>query len=112
MHVAWRFHHCSPKWAANVELLRLRGADLVARGAFLNLQDHGDPVWYRGIKLRELGPDEKLDRTPVTPATISAEALKIEKEKLQRILDRRKQQKTRPRKNPQLTDLGAVPPLE
>ncbi len=74
--------YADPRWAAEVELLRKRGAKLADRGAFLNLQDHGDPVWYRGIKLREVSETEKLDRTPVKQAEISAEALKIEQEKL------------------------------
>ncbi len=84
------FDYSDPKWADNVEMLRKRGADLAARGAFLMLQDHGDPVWYRGIKLRTLGADEQLDRTPVTPTKIPEDVLKAEQEKLDRILERRK----------------------
>jgi hypothetical protein len=83
------FDYADPKDADNVELLRLRGGDLRARGAYLSLQDHGDPVWYRGIKLRALGPDDQLDRTPVTPQPIPEEVLKEEKKKLERILNRR-----------------------
>jgi hypothetical protein len=74
------FDYSDPKWAKEVELLRQRGADLASRGAHLHLQDHGDPVWYRGIKLRIVPRSEKLDRTPVTPAAIPAEALKKEQE--------------------------------
>ncbi|NQT17021.1 MAG: DUF1080 domain-containing protein, partial [Planctomycetes bacterium] len=36
------FDYADPKYAENVELLRLRGGDLRARGAQLSLQDHGD----------------------------------------------------------------------
>jgi hypothetical protein len=78
------FDYSDPKWKFEVELLRVRGADLSKRGAHLNMQDHGDPVWYRGIKMRTLSKDEKLDRTPVTPATIPEEALKKEQEILKR----------------------------
>ncbi len=85
------FDYTDPKWKFNVELLRLRGADLAARGGALFFQDHGDPVWYRGVRMRTLGPDDKLDRTPVTPATISPEVLAAEKKKLEGILERRKQ---------------------
>jgi hypothetical protein len=87
------FDYADPKYAHHVELLRLRGGNLADRGANLHLQDHGDPVWYRGIKLRTLGKDDRLDRTPVTPQTISEEALKIEQEKLERILKTRAKRK-------------------
>lgn len=86
------FDYTDEKWKWNVDLLRKRGANLAARGANLSLQDHGDPVWYRGIKLRTLGADNKLDRSPVTPAKIPTKVLEAEAKKLQGILDRRKKQ--------------------
>lgn len=84
------FDYTDPRWDDNVEMLRLRGADLADRGANLHLQDHGDPVWYRGIKLRELETDDELDRTPVEPAKIAPEVLEAEKKKLEHILKIRK----------------------
>ncbi len=84
------FDYADPKWAANVEMLRKRGGNLADRGAYLSLQDHGDPVWYRGLKLRALGPDDQLDRTPVTPQEIPPEVLAEEQKKLQRIIERRR----------------------
>jgi hypothetical protein len=93
------FDYTDPKYADNVELLRLRGANLADRGAYLHLQDHGDPVWYRGIKLRQLGPDDQLDLTPVTPEPIPEDVLKVEQEKLERIIKNR-QKRSNPKKQP------------
>lgn len=78
-----------PRWSFNVEMLRQRGGDLEARGANLNLQDHGDPVWYRNIRLRRLADDDQIDQTPVTPAEISADVLEAERKKLAGIVKRR-----------------------
>ena len=83
------FDYTDPKCAFEVDLLRKRGGKLEARGAYLSLQDHGDPVWYRGIKLREIPKDEQIDRTPVTPATVPEEVLKAEQKKLEGIMKRR-----------------------
>ena len=88
------FDYADPKWADNVEMLRQRGGNLADRGAYLSLQDHGDPVWFRSLKLRTLGLDDQLDRTPVTPQAIPEKVLADEKEKLRRIVERRKKQAT------------------
>ena len=78
-----------PKWSWHVALLANRGGDLTARGAHLTLQDHGDPVWYRGLKLRSLRPDEILDMSSVTPAVIPDAVLAAEQRQLQRIMEHR-----------------------
>lgn len=87
------FDYADPRWKFNVDMLNQRGGDLTARGAKLSLQDHGDPVWYRGIKLRQLEPDDQLDRTPIEPGKIPDDVLKAEAEKLRGIVERRQQQK-------------------
>ena len=71
-------------------MLEKRGAKLAARGANLSLQDHGDPVWYRAIKLRKLPADEKLNMDEVNPAKIADEVLEAERKKLEGIVNRRK----------------------
>ena len=86
------FDYSEPKWAWNVELLRQRGADLAARGAFLKLQDHRDPIWYRGIKLRPLEPNDTLDRSSVIPAKIPEAVLRAEQKKLEAAIKYREQQ--------------------
>ena len=86
------FDYTDPDYKFNVDLLMARGGDLKSRGAYLSLQDHGDPVWYRAIKWRALDDSVELDRSPVTPAEIPAQILAAEKKKLEGILARRKQQ--------------------
>ena len=78
------FDYTDPKYAERVEMLRVRGADLTARGGYFYVQDHGDPVWYRNIKMRSLAANEKIDHSPVTPQTISTDVLRTEQKKLER----------------------------
>ena len=77
------FDYSEAKWTWNVELLRQRGADLATRGAFLKLQDHRDPIWYRGIRLRLLEASDTLDRSSVIPAKIPEAVLRAEQKKLE-----------------------------
>ncbi len=93
------FDYDDPQWAWNVALLKNRGAELVDRGAQLSLQDHGDPVWYRGIKLRELSADDAIDQSPVAPAEIPHEAMAEEQIKLQRIMAGRARQQQNQRRS-------------
>jgi hypothetical protein len=84
------FDYSDSKWKFNIDMLEQRGAKLPARGAHLSLQDHGDPVWYRAIKLRSLSADEKLDMKEVEPAKIADDVLEAERKKLEGIVNRRK----------------------
>lgn len=77
--------YADPARSDEVLLLKRRGGDLASRGAMLNLQDHGDPVWYRSLRWRVVPADEQLDRTPVTPAAIPEAARQRELEYIQRI---------------------------
>ncbi len=84
------FDYTDPRWAKEIELLRIRGANLAARGAFLRLQDHGADVWFRHLRLRTIPADEKLARFPFTPMAIPAEALKKEQARVEQMLKAKK----------------------
>ncbi len=84
-----------PRWASNVEMLKQRGGNLEARGANLSLQDHGDAVWYRNIRLKELHATDSVDMQAVKPAELAPEVLEAEKKKLAGIVKRREDAKKR-----------------
>ena len=46
--------YTDPSLAELVERLRKRGGEVADRGRFLHLQDHGDKVWYRGLRMRAI----------------------------------------------------------
>ena len=85
------FDYTDERWAFNLDLLEKRGAKLTSRGGQLSLQDHGDPVWYRNITLREISAEENISHKTVTPEKIKPEVLEAERIKLNGILERRKQ---------------------
>jgi hypothetical protein len=83
------FDYTDPRWADEVGILRIRGADLAARGAYLRLQDHGADVWFRSLRWRTIPPDEELVRSELTPLAIPEEARRQELERIQRMLKQR-----------------------
>jgi hypothetical protein len=86
------FDYANPMWKDNVTLLKLRGGDLAARGAHLNLQDHGDPVWYRFIRMRTIPDGEQLVSENIKPQELTLEQQAAEKKKLDGIVERRERQ--------------------
>lgn len=80
------FDYTDPRWEEAVELLRLRGADLTARGGNLWLQDHGQPVWFRNLRLRTIPAGESLPRSTCKPIAMPAAALKKQVEHVAQLL--------------------------
>lgn len=80
------FDYTDPRWAREVDVLRIRGGDLTKRGAPLRLQDHGQPVWFRSLRLRRIPADEKLVPSPdFKPMPMSEEALEIEAARIEQL---------------------------
>lgn len=84
------FDYTDPKWAEQVELLRIRGADLGARGGKLWLQDHGQAVWFRNLRMRETPADEALVADPnFEPMPVPPAALEKEQARVRKMLEKR-----------------------
>jgi hypothetical protein len=84
------FDYTDPKWSKEVELLRIRGADLNARGGQISLQDHGQDVWFRNVRLRTIPAEEKLERSDFTPMPVPPAALAKEEERVRKMLEAKK----------------------
>ncbi len=73
------FDYADPKWKWYVDLLGIRGGDLTGRGGKLSLQDHGQDVWFRNLRWREIPttekviPDTDFEPMPVTGAALAKE---------------------------------------
>jgi hypothetical protein len=81
------FDYTDPRWSRELEVLRIRGGDLTKRGAHLRLQDHGQPVWFRSLRLRSIPAGENLVPSPeFKPQPMSAEALALENKRLEQLL--------------------------
>ena len=88
------FDYSDPKWAEQIELLRIRGADLSARGGRISLQDHGQPVWFRNLRWREIPEDEEVVADPdFKPMPIPPAALEKEQARVRSMLERAKQKR-------------------
>lgn len=85
------FDYTAPKWADEVKLLTIRGGDLTGRGGKLFLQDHGQDVWYRNLRMRTIPADEQLTPDPdFRPMAVPPAALKKEEAREQAMLERAK----------------------
>ena len=85
------FDYNDPKWAEQVKLLSIRGGDLTGRGGKLYLQDHGQDVWFRNLRMRMIPADEPLNPDPnFKPMPVPPAALKKEEARVQAMLERSK----------------------
>ena len=86
------FDYDDPKWAPEVELLRIRGGDLTGRGGKLLLQDHGQDVSFRNLRLRTIPADEKLTPDPnFQPLPVTGATLEKEQARVRGMLEKAKQ---------------------
>jgi len=92
------FDYRDPRWSREIEILRIRGGDLTTRGAFLRLQDHGQDVWFRNIRLRDIPASEELKRDDVQPMPIPAAALVKENARLEAMLQAKAKKASAPAK--------------
>ncbi len=85
------FDYNDPKWAKEVELLRIRGGDLTGRGGKISLQDHGQDVWFRNLRMRTIPADEPLVPDPTfEPMPVTGEALERENARVRGMLEKAK----------------------
>ncbi|QDU28576.1 hypothetical protein ETAA8_36790 [Anatilimnocola aggregata] len=85
------FDYKDPKWSKEVELLRIRGGDLTKRGGKLLLQDHGQDVAFRNLRLRTIPADEKLTPDPTfQPLPVTGVALQKEEARVRGMLEKAK----------------------
>lgn len=87
------FDYNDPQWADEVKLLSIRGGDLTGRGGRLYLQDHGQDVWFRNLRMRTIPEEEELTPDPnFKPMPIPPEALAKEEARVRALLKRRAQE--------------------
>ena len=91
------FDYSDPKWKAEIDLLAVRGGDLTGRGGQLWLQDHGQDVWFRDLRWREIPASETVEPDPeFRPLEVTGEALAQEQARVRRMLAARRQAAPRP----------------
>jgi hypothetical protein len=92
------FDYTDPKWASEVELLRIRGGDLTRRGGKLLLQDHGQDVSFRNLRMRTIPHSESLVPDPhFTPMPVTGAALQKEQARVRSMLEKEKRQTAAPK---------------
>jgi hypothetical protein len=87
------FDYADPKWAEEIRLLTIRGGDLKGRGGKLLLQDHGEDVAFRNLRLRTISFREVIKADPFfRPMPIPPAALDKEEARVRGMLEKSKNQ--------------------
>ncbi|NBS05034.1 MAG: DUF1080 domain-containing protein [Verrucomicrobia bacterium] len=85
------FDYTDQKWAAEIRLLTIRGGDLKGRGGKLLLQDHGQDVAFRNLRLRTFPASEIIKADPAfVPMPIPPAALAKEEARVRGMLEKLK----------------------
>lgn len=84
------FDYADPKWAEEIRLLAIRGGDLKGRGGKLLLQDHGEDVAFRNLRLRTISSREVIKADPAfVPMPIPPAALAKEEARVRSMLEKK-----------------------
>ena len=82
------FDYNDPQWQWYINLLAARGGDLTGRKGQLWLQDHGQDVWFRNLRWREIPKDEVFVPEPYfEPMSVTGEALAKEEARVKAMLE-------------------------
>ena len=82
------FDYNDPKWDWYIKLLAARGGDLTGRKGQLWLQDHGQDVWFRNLRWREIPKDEVIvPESYFEPMPVTGQALAKEEARVKDMLE-------------------------
>jgi hypothetical protein len=88
------FDYADPKWEWYVQLLAARGGDLTGRKGQILLQDHGQEVWFKNLRWREIPKGEAVVPDPYfEPAPVGGAALEKEEVRVKAMLKAREKGK-------------------
>ena len=86
------FDYKDPRWTEEVRLLGIRGGNLGGRGGHFLLQDHGQAVSFRNLRLRKIPSNETHVADPsFVPMQVPQAALEKEQARVRSMLEKAKQ---------------------
>ncbi len=88
------FDYADAKWEWYVQLLAARGGDLTGRTGQISLQDHGQDVWFKNLRWREIPRGEVVVAEPYfEPLQVSGAALEKENARVKAMLEAKEKQR-------------------